>query len=212
MCSKKIREANKEKISNREKERYKRQRSTKEGIEKLRNRDRKRIANGKHAEYYRKRRKLDSVFCDRVRIRNQIHQWMRREGGKKKWQTQKYLGCSYIEFTKYLQSLYKPGMQDAKKGEIHIDHIVPKTAFNTTDEESKICWWYRNLQPLWAIENISKGNRYEEQDKIKLIERYNACNNVNFMQDYLQNYYQQQACYSVQKDVITTEMEGSKST
>ena len=52
----------------------------------------------------------------------------------------------------------------------HIDHIRPCSLFNLADpKEQKECFNYKNLQPLWAEENLSKGgtNRifYKEQLK-----------------------------------------------
>lgn len=45
-------------------------------------------------------------------------------------------------------------------GEWHIDHIVPLSKFNLTDyEQLKIACHFSNLQPLWAKDNLSKGNR-----------------------------------------------------
>ena len=47
-------------------------------------------------------------------------------------------------------------------GEWHIDHIKPCSKFNLTDEEEqKKCFNYKNLQPLWASENTSKGAKWE---------------------------------------------------
>lgn len=40
----------------------------------------------------------------------------------------------------------------------HVDHIVPLNSANTEDELYKLCH-YTNLQPLWASENISKGDK-----------------------------------------------------
>ena len=43
-------------------------------------------------------------------------------------------------------------------GEIHIDHIKPCASFDLTDPaQQKECFNYKNLQPLWAFDNISKG-------------------------------------------------------
>ena len=42
----------------------------------------------------------------------------------------------------------------------HIDHIVPINYNNPTLEEVIKRLHYLNTQPLWASENISKGNRY----------------------------------------------------
>ena len=48
--------------------------------------------------------------------------------------------------------------------EWHIDHIRPVSSFNftTTDcEDFKKCWALSNLQPLWAADNISKGDKWD---------------------------------------------------
>lgn len=38
-----------------------------------------------------------------------------------------------------------------------IDHIIPCSYFDLTKEENqRICFNYRNLQPLWASENNTK--------------------------------------------------------
>ena len=51
---------------------------------------------------------------------------------------------------------------DYLRGELHIDHIKPKSFFrytNADDDQFKKCWALTNLQLLPAIENIKKGNR-----------------------------------------------------
>ena len=48
-------------------------------------------------------------------------------------------------------------------GEWHIDHIKPISSFifeSSEDEEFKRCWSLDNLQPMWGIENIKKGNKF----------------------------------------------------
>jgi hypothetical protein len=40
----------------------------------------------------------------------------------------------------------------------HIDHIIPLASAKTEEEMIKLCH-YTNLQPLWAIENMSKGSK-----------------------------------------------------
>ena len=43
---------------------------------------------------------------------------------------------------------------------IHIDHIIPCSSFDLTkEEEQRKCFHYSNLQPLWARDNIIKGNK-----------------------------------------------------
>jgi len=71
------------------------------------------------------------------------------------------LGCSIAEFKVYLESKFEDGMSwDNKgKGGWHIDHIVPLSAFDLTDREQvKEACHYTNLQPLWEVDNLIKGN------------------------------------------------------
>ena len=42
--------------------------------------------------------------------------------------------------------------------DIHIDHIIPLSSAKTEEEVYRLCH-YTNLQPLWAEENLKKGNR-----------------------------------------------------
>ena len=53
--------------------------------------------------------------------------------------------------------------------EWHIDHIVPVKYSKPSLEDIIDRLHYRNTQPLWASENISKGNRYIGWNKIYLL-------------------------------------------
>jgi hypothetical protein len=44
----------------------------------------------------------------------------------------------------------------------HIDHIKPISSFDLTNENEQLeCFNYKNMQPLWWNENLSKGNKLE---------------------------------------------------
>ena len=70
------------------------------------------------------------------------------------------LGCSLARAVKHLESKFLNGMSWENYGEWHIDHRKPLAWFDLTDagEVAKACH-YKNLQPLWARENQSKGAR-----------------------------------------------------
>lgn len=69
------------------------------------------------------------------------------------------LGCSVDELKQYLESKFISGMSWNNHGKWHIDHIIPLSKFDLSKDGdfSKACH-YTNLQPLWAIDNITKSN------------------------------------------------------
>lgn len=70
------------------------------------------------------------------------------------------LGCDIEKLKIYLGTKFSEGMSWDNYGKWHIDHILPCASFDLTNaEQQKICFHYTNLQPLWAIDNIKKGNK-----------------------------------------------------
>jgi hypothetical protein len=90
----------------------------------------------------------------RVRLANAIKR------GTKSGSAVRDLGCSITEFKTYMEKLFWPGMSWENRGQWQIDHIIPISSFDLTDREQflRACH-YTNLQPLWAKDNLSKGNR-----------------------------------------------------
>lgn len=84
-------------------------------------------------------------------------------GSAKAGPTLELLGCPPVWLEAWLESLFRPGMTLNNHGRVwHIDHIKPCAAFDLTDpEQQRICFHWTNLQPLFAKENLSKGDRYE---------------------------------------------------
>ena len=82
------------------------------------------------------------------------------KGKEKSKKTSHLLGCSFKEAKKYLESKFKPGMNWKNHGFYgwHIDHVIPLSSAKNISELEKLCH-YTNLQPLWAKENLSKGNK-----------------------------------------------------
>jgi hypothetical protein len=77
-----------------------------------------------------------------------------------------YLGCTLNELRLYIESKWKPGMtwDNYSINGWHIDHIKPLASFDLTDpEQLKEACCYTNLQPMWAKDNRSKGDYYEER-------------------------------------------------
>lgn len=75
--------------------------------------------------------------------------------------TLKLLGCSIEQLKTHLQAQFRPGMTWDNYGDWHIDHIRPCASFDLTNpEQQRECFNFKNLQPLWAKDNLSKGAKY----------------------------------------------------
>ena len=187
---------NNERTRKRQQEQY----ATEEGRERIRAINRKsmkkRRMTGKQRiykrVYERERRRNDPTYRLRCNVSSNISIGLKRQGIRKKpGRTIEFLGCSYAELMNHLESLFQPGMTRENYGKIwHDDHIIPRAAFGGTKEELMIVNWYKNMQPMFAKENIAKGAKHKLEDKIALIERYNKEHDTNFMQECLEDYYQ----------------------
>jgi hypothetical protein len=72
----------------------------------------------------------------------------------------KDLGCSIADFIVYIESLFCGGMTWENWGEWHLDHIQPLSKFNLEDREQFLqACNYKNIQPMWALDNLQKSNR-----------------------------------------------------
>lgn len=101
----------------------------------------------------------DELFAIKVRLRNLIRNSFRRQGYKKfNISTEEIVGMGYDDFKKYLESKFIDGMDWDNRGEWHIDHIVPLSSANTEEELISLSH-YTNLQPLWAEDNLKKGDK-----------------------------------------------------
>ena len=83
--------------------------------------------------------------------------------GRRSWKT--LVDFTVDDLIKHLEKKFQPNMSWENYGEWHIDHIIPISAFNFSDAEHgdfKKCWCLDNLQPMWASENFSKGNKLDK--------------------------------------------------
>ena len=113
--------------------------------------------------YEQNKRKTDPTFkrktCLRARIREALKLNLKGAG------TCALLGCSIEFLWTHLESQFQPGMTRENRGEWHIDHIKPVDAFDLSDpNQQRECFNYTNLQPLWAVDNWKKGNKYAPND------------------------------------------------
>lgn len=109
--------------------------------------------------YQTARKKTDLAFKFSGNLRSRICKVL--AGKNKSASTVALLGCSIELFLKHLEKQFQPGMTWKNHGSIwHIDHIRPCVSFDLADpEQQKICFHYTNLQPLFALDNLQKGDR-----------------------------------------------------
>jgi hypothetical protein len=91
----------------------------------------------------------------------------------KKGHSVEYLGCSYEDFHKHIETKINNWNTDNPDNlmdftNIHIDHIKPISRFNFTDEGEELldCCNYTNLQPLLMIDNLSKNNKWTDDNEL----------------------------------------------
>jgi hypothetical protein len=155
---KKYREKNKEEIKEKRKEYFKEYRRINEEKIKERRKLNSRRYNKVGRESTLLRREKNPVLDLRYKISKLICISLKNNGYTKRSKTYQILGCSYEEFKTYIQSKFSENMSWENHGEWHLDHKIP--ASSAKDEDTLIRLnHYSNFQPLWAKDNIRKGNK-----------------------------------------------------
>ena len=111
------------------------------------------------------RARTDPAFQLNRRMRCLMWNGLKKNKGGRKWQD--LVGYSVDDLRRHIERRFKNGMNWDRflAGEIHIDHKIPRSVFNYSHPEHldfKRCWALRNLQPMWAKDNISKGARLDK--------------------------------------------------
>ena len=113
----------------------------------------------KYNKRFRERYNTDPLFRLTDNIRTLIRLSISNGGYSKKSRTCQILGCSFKEYYQHIESQFTDGMTWERISEIHIDHRLPLSAANT-EEELLALNHYSNLQPMWAKDNLAKGDNY----------------------------------------------------
>lgn len=120
----------------------------------------------KQVEWKRKN-KNNPQYKLSCRLRERINGAIK--GNYKSGSAVKDLGCSIDELKTHLESKFQPGMtwDNWSPTGWHIDHIKPLASFDLTDRNQFLeACHYTNLQPLWARDNLSKGDRLTESQRL----------------------------------------------
>lgn len=110
----------------------------------------------------RNRRKIDINFKLGSYLRSRINTVLK--GNVKSLSVIKLLGCSIKEVKKHLESQFVDGMSwdNHRIYGWHIDHKKPCASFDLSKKSEQLkCFHYTNLQPLWAVDNLKKGDKVD---------------------------------------------------
>lgn len=112
--------------------------------------------------YNRERYKKDIKYRLLVRVKRRI--WDSLNGIKKCDTAIKLLGCTIAEYMNWLEQFFEEGMNwnnyGVGKNCWNIDHIIPCSKFDLTiPNKQRQCFYYKNTQPLWCVENSRKGDK-----------------------------------------------------
>ena len=97
-------------------------------------------------------------------LRNRLNKFLKKIDRSES--TMSLLGCDLEYLTNHLANQFTIGMVWDNYGKWHIDHIRPISSFDLSDPaQTKECFHYSNLQPLWAIDNLKKSDLWEPDPK-----------------------------------------------
>lgn len=116
----------------------------------------------RHHETWRDRYGADLEFTLKHRVRALIRVTLTK--GRDGLRMRELLGYGTEELRAHLERQFTQGMNWTRfmAGEIHIDHIVPVSAFDIQSPDSpefRACWALSNLRPMWARDNLSKAGK-----------------------------------------------------
>lgn len=127
---------------------------------KKRNSEKKEHIRSTQREYERKQRANSVDWRIKKNLRCRLYYALK--SNQKQGSAIDDLGCSIEKLKIHLESKFLNGMSWENYGEWHIDHIKPLSLFDLTNKkELKKACNYKNLQPLWAEDNIKKSNNYD---------------------------------------------------
>lgn len=102
----------------------------------------------------------DPRFTLNARMRANLKRGLREGKGGRAWS--RLAGYSVDQLFDHLERQFLTGMSWANMGDWHIDHRQPLASFKfetAEDPEFKAAWALTNLQPLWNVDNWSKGGK-----------------------------------------------------
>ena len=159
-CLKQYYEDNKERIRERRAKYYQENREEKLEWQKQYHQENKVKANERTLKRYYN----DPVFALRVKVSLQVRKMLKSNNGSKQGENiLQYLPYTIEQLKEHIEKQFEPGMtwDNHSMDGWHIDHIYPHSLLpydSMNHPNFQKAWALENLQPLWAKENITKGN------------------------------------------------------
>jgi hypothetical protein len=107
------------------------------------------------------RRENDPNFKMRSTLRSRIWTVLKRKNTPRLASTLTLLGVDSVETViNHIENQFESWMNWSNHGEWHLDHIKPCASFDLNSfRGQRACFNYKNLRPLEAFENMSKGSK-----------------------------------------------------
>lgn len=114
----------------------------------------------KRLAYQKKMVKEDPFFKVCRNLRNRLYHGLKNKNWKKDTHFTEYIGCERDFLIQHIEKQFLPGMtwENYSQTTWHIDHHIPLDSASTVEDLYKLCH-YSNLKPMWAKDNIRKGNK-----------------------------------------------------
>jgi ribosomal protein S27AE len=118
------------------------------------------------------RKVSDPAYALRIRMLSRMRALRRAlkvGGAKSATELFSSLGYDVADLREHVERHFTPAMtwELFASGEIHLDHKRPVASFdwqNDYERSLRECWALSNLQPLWKIDNMKKGARWNGRD------------------------------------------------
>lgn len=116
------------------------------------------------AEAFKSKYHNDLPFRITHILRSRVRKVVKR-GDRYSEHTLNWLGCTPLELIAHLETLWTDGMTwsnyGCQPGQWSFDHIRPCASFDLLKQSQReACFHYRNLQPMWHIDNIRKSDTW----------------------------------------------------
>lgn len=111
-------------------------------------------------DYIKTKKEKNPLFRFELNMRSRINQYLSQKKITKRNKTFEIVGIELNDLKNHIEKQFTEGMNWDNYGIYgwHIDHIIPLCSAKDENELLKL-FYYTNLQPLWAEDNLKKNGR-----------------------------------------------------